>query len=544
MGHLPQLMAYTVTVTSTKLIINELGIQVRFDGRDIIKATATNALIPQVNTSPREYIVQLTLTGDAAMSGLPNPYIIKMSDVSNQPTWTNDTAGCNQAAADISVMIRSVASGGGGGQVDTIVAGDAIDVDSTDPVNPIVNVLVDGVTIGFNGLNQLEVPAGGGGYVPTTRTINTTAPLTGGGNLSANRTIGIPQANGSTDGFLDSADWTTFNNKGDVNGPGSSADNNIALFDGATGKLIKDSGYTPGQIVIPTGFGDIDLVETSPGFWPVEIKGGLDGDGTTMQSNTGSFQVNVNPKNSIEVDAAQVQLVGDEASPGNSEYYGTNGAGAKGFHPLSASSITSPQALTRVDDTNVTLTLGGTPSTALLQAASITVGWAGQLAISRGGTNASTEAAALTNLGILRAMLSSAFVTNSASFVDVTGLAITVPAGKTARFTAYIPYSSATTTVGIGLSMTITGSPLLRHFTRFTPTNGTGTPVRAQIIADDGGAVNATTASASTNYGIEMNGIVVADASPCVVQLRMSVGGTPANITLAAGSSMIATLID
>lgn len=43
-------------------------------------------------------------------------------------------------------------------------------------------------------------------------------------------------------------------------------------------------------------------------------------------------------------------------------------------------------ALTKVDDTNVTLTLGGTPATSLLVAASLTLGWTGQLAVARGGT--------------------------------------------------------------------------------------------------------------------------------------------------------------
>lgn len=47
-------------------------------------------------------------------------------------------------------------------------------------------------------------------------------------------------------------------------------------------------------------------------------------------------------------------------------------------------------ALTKVDDTNVTLTLGGTPSTALLRATSVTVGWSGTLAASRGGTGLSS----------------------------------------------------------------------------------------------------------------------------------------------------------
>ena len=52
----------------------------------------------------------------------------------------------------------------------------------------------------------------------------------------------------------------------------------------------------------------------------------------------------------------------------------------------------TPAALTKTDDTNVTLTLGGTPTTALLQAASITAGWTGQLGLTRGGTAANLTA--------------------------------------------------------------------------------------------------------------------------------------------------------
>lgn len=53
----------------------------------------------------------------------------------------------------------------------------------------------------------------------------------------------------------------------------------------------------------------------------------------------------------------------------------------------------SGAALSKVDDTNVTLTLGGSASVALLAATSLTLGWSGQLAVSRGGTGASTFAA-------------------------------------------------------------------------------------------------------------------------------------------------------
>lgn len=63
----------------------------------------------------------------------------------------------------------------------------------------------------------------------------------------------------------------------------------------------------------------------------------------------------------------------------------SNGAGA--LPTWQPSSGITPAALTKVDDTNVTLTLGGSPGTALLQATSITAGWAGQLSLARGGTN-------------------------------------------------------------------------------------------------------------------------------------------------------------
>jgi hypothetical protein len=63
----------------------------------------------------------------------------------------------------------------------------------------------------------------------------------------------------------------------------------------------------------------------------------------------------------------------------------------------------TPAALTKVDDTNVTLTLGGTPATALLQAASITAGWSGTLADARIASaatwNAKQDAITLTTTG-------------------------------------------------------------------------------------------------------------------------------------------------
>lgn len=73
---------------------------------------------------------------------------------------------------------------------------------------------------------------------------------------------------------------------------------------------------------------------------------------------------------------------------------------ANGFSGTVATATTTPAitlsyagaALTKTDDTNVTLTLGGTPATALLQAASLTLGWTGTLGVARGGTNIASYA--------------------------------------------------------------------------------------------------------------------------------------------------------
>jgi len=74
-------------------------------------------------------------------------------------------------------------------------------------------------------------------YVLTTRTISTTAPLQGGGDLSANRTLSITQATTSTNGYLSSTDWNTFNGKQNaltnpVTGTGTSGQ--VTYFNGTS----------------------------------------------------------------------------------------------------------------------------------------------------------------------------------------------------------------------------------------------------------------------------------------------------------------------
>lgn len=96
-----------------------------------------------------------------------------------------------------------------------------------------------------------------------------------------------------------------------------------------------------------------------------------------------------------------------------------------------ASSGTAPQwnapaALTKTDDTNVTLTLGGSASTALLNAASLTLGWTGTLAVSRGGTGTGTAGITAFN-NITGYTASGATGTTSTNLVFSTSPSITTP---------------------------------------------------------------------------------------------------------------------
>lgn len=65
---------------------------------------------------------------------------------------------------------------------------------------------------------------------------------------------------------------------------------------------------------------------------------------------------------------------------------GTGTGGYLWWDGLTTQAWTAPAALTKVDDANVTLTLGGSHATALLQAATITVGWTGYANATRLGT--------------------------------------------------------------------------------------------------------------------------------------------------------------
>ena len=103
---------------------------------------------------------------------------------------------------------------------------------------------------------------------------------------------------------------------------------------------------------------------------------------------------------------------------------GTNSA-APAWDTVTAADVPG-SALTKTDDTNVTLTLGGSPTTALLNAASITVGWSGTLAASRGGFGADVSAQSGVPL-FATGVATFTSTSGSGNFVRVTSAGLTTP---------------------------------------------------------------------------------------------------------------------
>jgi hypothetical protein len=112
-------------------------------------------------------------------------------------------------------------------------------------------------------------------------------------------------------------------------------------------------------------------------------------------------------------------------------------------------------AMTEVNDTNVTLTLGGTPATSLLHAVSITAGWTGQLSGARGGTGVNNGASTITLGGSLTT--SGAF---ASTFTMTNTTSVTFPTSGTLATTAQLPTPAALTESNdTNITLTLGGTP-------------------------------------------------------------------------------------
>lgn len=186
------------------------------------------------------------------------------------------------------------------------------------------------------------------------------------------------------------------------------------------------------------------------------------------------------------------------------QYLSQTGTGAVSAAPawatIAGGDITGA-ALTKTDDTNVTMSLGGTPTTALLRAASMTLGWTGTLSGTRGGTgvnNGSNTATFAGNLNFANAFTTSGNFAVTQTYTGITN--VTFPTSGTLATTSQIPTGAALTkSDDTNVTLTLGGSPTTALVNAASLTLGwtgqlglTRGGTNASLTASNGGIVYST----------------------------------------------------
>lgn len=181
---------------------------------------------------------------------------------------------------------------------------------------------------------------------------------------------------------------------------------------------------------------------------------------------------------------------------------------------------TQGQALSEFNDTNVTLSLGGNPTIALLNAASITAGWTGTLSPARGGTGENNGSNTLTLGGPL---ITSGAYTSTFTITGTT--TVTFPTSGTLATTSgsviTVNADSGSATPSSGM-LTISGGTTGLT----TVASGSTVDLTGTLGLGNGGTNHALTASAG--------GIVWSDSS----KLNILAGTSTANQMLISGDAV------
>lgn len=364
---------------------------------------------------------------------------------------------------------------------------------------------------------------------------------------------------------------------GDVVGPVSSTDNKVPQWDGTTGKLLKD-GLTP--TVGGGGASDaLKLVQYSTG------NGGLIGGdiaaGGIGVHGLGDPAVQGNSTSGV---ALYGNVTGAGGQPLRLSHLGGSGdfmacwaGGADNVFevgqdgtlswPLGGAALTGTRtnlglgtaALNNTGDFDAAGAAATAQSAAISAAASdattkANAAQAAAIAASQpldadltSYANAADAAARRALIGAedaaytLRATISADFTTSSATFVDVTGLTVTIPAGQTWVVIIDGSYQSTNAATGAGVSLTRTGSPTRSNFERRIYTAAATNVMNGAVgNIDDVGPINTTVDTINVDRHWIMTGNVKTAASACVIQVRAARGGSANNISIMAGASIIA----
>lgn len=228
----------------------------------------------------------------------------------------------------------------------------------------------------------------------------------------------------------------------------------------------------------------------------------------------------------------------------------------------------APEALTRINDTNVTLSFAGTPASSLFNSVSMTLGWTGTLAVARGGTGGGAASGTLldnitgfSSTGHLVRTGAGTYAfrtqTGTANRIDVTN-GTGVAGNPTFDISAtYVGQASITTlgtiatgtwqatTIGVSYGGTGTNTTFTAGSVVFAGASGIYAQDNANLFFDDtNNRLGVGTASPADLLHVD-NGRLISQryAAGGAIILRRADGtqGSPAAVAAASGISAIVT---
>lgn len=314
-------------------------------------------------------------------------------------------------------------------------------------------------------------------------------------SINANGQISITQAGNSSNGYLSSTDWNTFNNK--------QSSGNYLNDPAGNGIVARTALNTTANRTIT---GTANRITLSNGD-------GVSGNPTIDISSSYVGQSSITTLGTVSTGTWNSDIV-------QSAYGGTGNGFTKFTGPtITEKTFTLPNANATIltDNDVVTIAQGGTGQTTANAALNALLpsqtGNSGDF-LTTNGTDASWATLSATGNNIT--VLSSDIATTSTTIANVTGLSFSVTSGLTYKFRFFITYTSAATTTGSRWSINGPSATFLYYFSSYSLTTTSITNNQGLSGYDVPAAANATSAATGSNIAI-IEGIIKPSANGTVI---------------------------